>query len=181
VSISPFAIIVLVAAAIAVKVSVLIGIAVAAFRRFDRWPVYGVWYQEQDQDGRPDVDRDGHAQSPVVQALAALWNRDMRRIQISRSGDTVTVRSADGSPLSFGGSGSRLTRSVDGGLQVEASWQRQGDVMKLESYIAGEGRVAETYECAGSAMLAELRITVPGSDLDKSVARRFRRSASVVA
>jgi hypothetical protein len=181
VSISLFTIVVLVVAAVALKVSVLIGIAVAAFRRFDRWPVYGVWYQEADELGRPSFDREGDTRSPLFEALSALLDRDMRRIEISRSGDTVVVRSADGVPVSYGSAGCRVTRSLGEGLQLESTWLRQGDVMKLESDLGGKGKLIETYECAGQAMQVELRITVPSSQLDRMEVRRFRRSSPSVA
>jgi hypothetical protein len=176
-SISPLTIIIFIAAAIAVKISALIAIAIAAFRRFDRWPVYGVWYLVVGDGRGADIANDGRPPLPLVQGLDDLLTRNVSRMEITRSGDTITLRSADGRPFSYGGTVSRVTRS-NGDVQVDATWDRLGDAMKLQSEVGGSAKVIETYRPAGNELDAELRVTVPAAGIDEVFVRRFRRSSA---
>jgi hypothetical protein len=175
-SISPVTIIIFVAVALALKVSALIAIAVAALRRFDRWPVYGVWYLVGDDGQSVAIPPAERPSLPLVQGFGELLTRNFARMEITRSGDTITVRTADGIPFNYGGAKSKVLRSMNGGLQVGASWERLGDIMKLESEVTGSGTIVETYRPAGKNLEAEVRITVPGSGIDEMVVRQFRRT-----
>jgi hypothetical protein len=176
-SISPLTIVIFLAAAIAVKISVLIAIALAAFRRFDRWPVYGVWYLVGGDGRGVDIASAGRPPLALIQGLDELLARNVSRMEITRSGDTITLRSADGRPFSYGGTVTRVTRSVKGGVQVDATWDRLGDAMKLQSEVSGSATVIETYSPAGKELDAEFRVSVKASGIDEVFVRRFRRSS----
>ena len=78
---------------------------------------------------------------PLAVALMSLMNRDVSLLEISPSERTVTVRSADGSVLNYGTSESRIIRRLAEQVEVQATWSRQGQALRLECGVSGEGGI----------------------------------------
>ena len=177
-SVSPLTIFVFLAVAVAVKLSVLVALCATVLRRGDRSPVSGAWALRGGERRALSARYDGPRLTPLARALMSLVDRDLSRLEITPSGRTVTVRSADGQVLNYGTHDSLITRRLTEDVEVQATWYRQGDTLLLESGVGEEGKIIEVYERAGEHLKAETKVTVPACGLERSFSRLYERASA---
>ena len=174
----------LIALALAVKLTLVGGLAAVVSRRIesDDAAVSGRWRLRAGGTGKGPphgpASSSPEATTRVAGALRRFVERDVSWLKIERRHGAVRVVSSDATVMNYATGGSRIERRLSDGITVQATADWRGDELHLELSTSGDARVEEKYTPSEdrARLEVEVQLIVPDADLNMQLTHTYDRT-----